>query len=472
MRLFQTTLQVDAALTKEMFKGLLIDWVSENDTLFNLKAIFSDTDTTGDFKIEYGTSDIEVATIIRGSATITGAHLLYRDERAKWAMDFFLIEDVDTVTVTLEVNGFPKYMGKVFIGNEHTGFIRLLLRKKLLIQTQSSFPISDNPISTNEDNIDILATMINGRNNLGLPLVFCTKIPETIAYEIGEERMAQLLCGLAHVVIEAESHHVYKIRELTAGRNPHSGYIGVYFPQRAISKIFRTIEGQTATQLEARIVEKVLEAIAQRTDERIAWADILAEKRKDREVAEFTSTFDNENERLAQQNITLRERVRELEKDLFEMQAERDHYLSVLENDKDCAGNLIAPGDVKEFFDCEQNDLIVTILEQAFTQMNAENRDYELTAALLKANKVKGDGLKILEAVRDIFKDGGQLAFKDFVQLGRVGFERVSDNTHMKFVFKKNPQYTFTLAVSPSDTRYAKNAVSDITKKLSVYKKR
>ena len=58
----------------------------------------------------------------------------------------------------------------------------------------------------------------------------------------------------------------------------------------------------------------------------------------------------------------------------------------------------------------------------------------------------------------------------DFAKLRAVGFEVVSEQNHYKLRFMGNEKYWFTLFKTPSDARSGKNLVSDITKKISIYK--
>lgn len=59
---------------------------------------------------------------------------------------------------------------------------------------------------------------------------------------------------------------------------------------------------------------------------------------------------------------------------------------------------------------------------------------------------------------------------RDFRDLRELGFEISIDNTHYRLTFRENELYKFTLPKTPSDRREGKNSVSDITKRISVYK--
>jgi hypothetical protein len=100
-------------------------------------------------------------------------------------------------------------------------------------------------------------------------------------------------------------------------------------------------------------------------------------------------------------------------------------------------------------------------------------RDYEILSGILQRNKVKGEGLPMLDAIGQAIKAGGdRIGRREFAVLERYGFQTVSDNKHYKLIYKDNPKYQFTIDKTASDVRTVQNTISDITKRLSVYKKR
>ena len=126
---------------------------------------------------------------------------------------------------------------------------------------------------------------------------------------------------------------------------------------------------------------------------------------------------------------------------------------------------------IPEFFEGEQHDLVVSILQKALSNCGTKDtRQKELLTDLLAHNHIIGKGKELFEVVKSIFADGEDLSAKELAELKRVGFEITSENTHYKLVYKGS-KYWFSLAKTTSDkTRSGKNLTSDITKTLSVYK--
>lgn len=99
-----------------------------------------------------------------------------------------------------------------------------------------------------------------------------------------------------------------------------------------------------------------------------------------------------------------------------------------------------------------------------------DSRAYELLEAIIAANPECGNGREILATVKSVLSGGQAPRDSDFAKLRAVGFEVVSEQNHYKLRFMGNEKYWFTLFKTPSDARSGKNLVSDITKKISIYK--
>lgn len=132
--------------------------------------------------------------------------------------------------------------------------------------------------------------------------------------------------------------------------------------------------------------------------------------------------------------------------------------------------NILAKAEVKEFFDGEQHDMLVTVLKEAMDRSGGfDTRRYEILNGLLEQNEYTGNGRETLEVVKRVLSNGEAISKRDIADLERVGFALVNENTHYKFVYRENERYWFSIAKTPSDRRGGKNHASDIIKRLSVY---
>lgn len=132
--------------------------------------------------------------------------------------------------------------------------------------------------------------------------------------------------------------------------------------------------------------------------------------------------------------------------------------------------SIVTKSPVKEFYDGEQHDLLVTVLKEAAMRNGSfDTRQYELINSLLENNEYIGNGREVEEVVKRVLSSGEQINKRDIAELKRVGFDLVSDNPHYKFVYRGNERYWFTVSKSPSDRRSGQNNASDIIKRITVY---
>ncbi|MCD8307593.1 MAG: hypothetical protein LUD51_05155 [Clostridia bacterium] len=176
-------------------------------------------------------------------------------------------------------------------------------------------------------------------------------------------------------------------------------------------------------------------------------------------------------------NTSLEKEVRELKEKVTALSAENSMLLSRASRrksstDAPSADFIIRKGDVPEFYDEEQYDMIISILQNALANCTADTRQKELLEQVLANNPIRGNGKEIFDTVKRVFTSGRRLTAKDASDLSRVGIRIVSDNKHYKLVFKDNSKYMFILSKTPSDhSCTGKNMASEIISRLSVYKK-
>ena len=144
--------------------------------------------------------------------------------------------------------------------------------------------------------------------------------------------------------------------------------------------------------------------------------------------------------------------------------------IEILEHHKNTSTSILNMANIKEFYDYEQHDLIVTILNNALQNYKKDTRAYELLTELIKANPIKGYGKDIFEKIKKIFSCGEAINEKELKELKKIGFIVVSEKNHYKITFKGNEKYLYSISKTPSDVRAGKNLISNIVKSLSIYK--
>ena len=105
-----------------------------------------------------------------------------------------------------------------------------------------------------EDNIDLCASIINGFSKNTLPVVYlsCDKAGRAA---LNPKYMAKRLGGLAHVICESNIETSYKLKDMTFGNNPHTGYIGVFWPGYSQCRKFRLEPYGDTMRLEHEVID-------------------------------------------------------------------------------------------------------------------------------------------------------------------------------------------------------------------------
>lgn len=179
--------------------------------------------------------------------------------------------------------------------------------------------------------------------------------------------------------------------------------------------------------------------------------------------------FFDENETLEDRLKKAKDRIAELTSENLHLKMKHENLQKKMEYNNALVP-LLKKANISEFYEGEQHDLVVTILQKALcTSGTEETRRHELLSALLKENAIIGNGEETFEVIKKIFSDGEEMSPQNITELKRIGIEVVSEKNHYKLVYK-NSKYWFTVSKTPSDKRGGKNLASDITRRLSVYK--
>ena len=181
----------------------------------------------------------------------------------------------------------------------------------------------------------------------------------------------------------------------------------------------------------------------------------------------MVDTFD-ETISLEEQVKRLRSMVSELLEDNRALRSKNEALELALQNGS--SDGILVKAPIEEFYEGEQYDLLVRIINESLLNRNQKYRDFEILQQLAVVNKEKGLGREIFKVVKEVLSDGHAPRESDLARLRSVGFEVVSQSNHYKLKFRGSERYWFSLAKTPSDYRAGKNLVSDITKTLSVYK--
>ena len=335
---------------------------------------------------------------------------------------------------------------------------------------QSKIPLTSLPIEMTDNLIDWIACAYQEQYDDDTPLVFATTYFDSTASEIDESVVARKLSGIAHVVV-CNNEYTRLIKDRAKRKGPFNGAIGIYC-KGGKPRQYRKESVFHGTSLETMIIQEVQRYVTAMVDKNAPTyeslhTDFINEQAK--QNAAMLDEFFNENGSLDEQLKIAKQKISELMQENSNLKSKNAILQDSLKLSR-ISDHIIKPSALTEFFDGEQHDLIVTILQKAFNTCGGKDtRRNELIADLLKENAIIGKGQETFDVVKNVFSNGEEMSAHDISELKRVGFDIVSESPHYKIVYK-NSKYWFTVSKTPSDKRGGKNLVSDITRRLSIYK--
>ena len=336
---------------------------------------------------------------------------------------------------------------------------------------QPTVPITSKPIEPTNELLDWIAAAVKEEYKDELPLVLATTYFDSRAAEIEEYTLSKKLAGFAYVMVcDNEYTHLLKAKAKCSA--PFNGAVCIYC-KGGKPRQFRKENAYLGASLDKQIANEVQRFVTSAVDaEAPTWEALYAEqvRREAKESAALAEEAFDKNEALDEKLKRAEARIASLVQENMALTAKNESLQTALSK-SESVRMIIAPSNIPEFFEGEQHDLIVTILQKALANCGAKDtRQKELIADLLAHNQIIGNGKEMLEVVKAVFANGEDLSSKELAELKRVGFEITSDNTHYKLVYKGS-KYWFSLAKTTSDkNRSGKNLTSDITKTLSIYK--
>lgn len=339
-----------------------------------------------------------------------------------------------------------------------------------LIADDGPIPVAEEPFEIG-DNPYLARDIILGRSSLMLPIVYVSKTHagETILDGVD---LAFKLGGVAHVAIERDRSFSFEVRDLTDGRNPYNGTLGLCVPRRGIVRRFY-LSGRTPTPNE--VLEEIISAVQKYTTGRRSvlaadWSEIqekhasnLRVSLKDQadSVDEYIATFDEE---LKSKDDTIRERddrIKALEAEIENLLGGSVHSLS----------EFIDSNSIRSLYSGEIGDRVLAIVREG---MNDESNLSERTRAIGQAIVSHVSPTDGATRLVDMLKRAGNDTNGSTGRLERIladcGFSGIQDGKHLKMEPESNHVglVSITMALTPSDHRSGKNAVREIRNALGL----
>lgn len=397
------------------------------------------------------------------SVKISAVQLKQTDEKGIWCVDCLITEEnqVKYLLIQLDYTCDDYSVSKP---KPHKPYVIKLFVSAKVCDMDWKFPVDDQLITVNSDNLDDCAAVMNGTSDNQLPVIYISRnyVKKT---EINCKELAERLSGIAHVIVEDKLGIGGKLRQKTNDNNVYGGYIGVYYPHSTVCEKYNHIHYNSRHEMFNQIVNNVQNALVYRSEySEYSWNQVLQLKlrQETKEKDEFFSYFDGEIN-------NYRERIKELNDQLRKKQAIIDQLQERIDRQKQTNSAFYNKGNEPEFFDGEYSDLLRDLLSSALNNKGPDSRSYLLINSLLEQNPKISTAESALDKIQKCIAKNDRMTSILKNELKDLGFKITEEGKHYKLVFH-DPRYTFSMAKSPGDFRDAQNFASDIMKKIDYRK--
>ncbi len=467
MIVFATKIPVKAQMTEQNFIDLCAEWVLDSPHYHGL-IIDYDVYSHKDYEISCDNITCQITCYKNDSAEITAFRLKNIDKASDiWTLDLLFICEDNKKYVSVQNNLDSNSYNPKIPHNHKPNFIKKLMEKDYGLK-ELNFEVKDSFSVCNSENLEVYAEFINGNINKELPMVYVSKDFDT--YKVNYNKLSTWLSGMAYVVIEQDKATSLRLRELTNSKNAHNGYIGIYYPGSNNYQVYSPNDFE-CNSFESNIALTVQQSLINRmSSSEYNWIQIQAMKAKakvihsqnvSQELEDFISYADD-NER------ELKKKIESLQLSNAVLTAQME-AIKAKNND----GGIHLTTDLQDFYIDEQYDFILNLLSEVKNQIRELNvgnfRRHEILNSILENNTQTGEGQRIAEELKRIFKPGFTWNATTKKKIKDLGFT-IEENGHKKIVFHDN-KYMYTVASTPGDTRGIKNLLSEIENGISITKK-
>lgn len=474
MLLYSTILRIQDTLTKEAFLDLIIKWNLESPHDENIIAELREWD--GNRNKRYGNEwlwlDIEE---YRNKNIIAVRFEKKEAGGAVWNTDYIMNFDEMRMAIRLDRSYTEDaLMEDTAFSTPH--FLTLLIDGGYL-KDDNGLAILRDGLPITEDNLDILAKVINGEAKYKLPVVYVSKTvynrdPVNIRW------LCSKLKGVAHILVESDKRLNYLIRTACNDMNEYNGGIGIYFPNGSHRRFcFRAYTGGDRVLLD-KVIRSVLQYVNVQTIPLLyTWpgvnnsllADRLTSQQKERqeaeearekaenEVEEYLGAFDEDMEKYKKQ-------IDELTRANISLQMENQGLRAKLSGTESVP--VLYLGDEDEFFQGEIKEILLDAVNEALKDTPAKTRRADVLNDILISNGYQNIRAERERQIKTMFRDYKSLSGTLRQQLVALGFEITEDGKHYRLAYYGDDRYKTTIAKSGSDWREGKNIALTILRNM------
>ncbi len=501
MLLFSTILDIEKTLTKDSFIKLVLEWNQGSPHESN---VIKGIDWKGERNIRYGNEklwiDIEE---YRNRNIIAVRFEKIEEDGAVWGTDYVMNFQEMKMSIRLDRSYLeealtidPKFSTPHFI---------TLLIERGYVKKDGMLEVLKKPIFIDNNNIQILADIINGETIYRLPIVYISKTYYD-GNPVNVSPLASKLKGVAHVLVQESNCTNNRLKLLCDENNEYYGAVGIYFPRQAMRH--RRYLYRRATGIDNRLLEKVVQVViqysnSQRIETLYTWQGVnnallrdklfcqkeervrVEEERRKAlyELLQLKGNLDKTQEKMQQKAIENAKSEADkildgFEEDMLKLQEQVEQLSRA--NDALTSENyglrskissvdrvpVVFLGDEEEFYSAEIKEMILDAIDDSLKAVSPKTRRYDVLNDILEKNAYEKIREEREKTIKKIFKDYKTLSGVKRQKLKDIGFEITDDGKHYRLTYYGDDRYKTTIAKTGSDWREGKNIAKTILKSM------
>lgn len=488
MLLYSTILDIKDTMTQDDFIQLVIQW---NQSSPHADNIIPNVNWAGERNIRYGGEDLWLDIEEYRNKNIIAARFEKKGaDGAIWNTDYIM--NFDTMKMAIQLDRSYTEDAQMEDLQFSTPFFITMLIDGGYVADDHDLHVLRFPTLIREDNISLLADVINGVSSYSLPVVYVSKTQNN-EEPVNLGLLSGRLKGAAHVFREEDVRLDGQIRIACNDKNAFHGCIGVYFPNGTHRFfMFRNYEGYDSVLLN-KVTNSVFQyMIAQKLPILATWdgvnqsllADKYASQKAERVKAEqakleaqrekqeaqrekqeaqeevelFMDAFDDEKEKD-------RRHIEELSRANISLQMEIQGLRAKLNSSNDAIPALFL-GTEEEFYQGEIREMILDAVAEGIKNTVQGSRRWDVLNDILQSNGYKKISESRERDVKNLFRGYKSMSGAMRQQLQDMGFEITEEGKHYRMTYYGDPRYHTTVAKSGSDVREGKNIAAEIIKSM------
>lgn len=475
MQLFSTTLRIKATMTHDDFIRLIIKWNQDSPHKEN---VIPEMHWSGERNIKFGDDKLWLRIEeYRNKNIIASRYRKVEDDGTSWDTDYVMNFDEHRLTIEL-YRSFNEESIQMYREYSAPYFIKAIIEAGF-VEDDGNLSVSWKPQLIEDEDIDMLADIINRKVSYKMPVVYVSKKRDDTD-PVDVWKLATKLKGIAHVLVEKSNRQDYRLRELCSDQNEYHGTIGIYYPSSTQNhKEF--FSRQAYYGYNDFLMGKVIKNVMKYNNSKIidplyTWQGVMNSLLTDRytsqreekvaalsQASEARALVDATDEEIKEYQRQIDELTKENKSLSAENQALRAGYEAKERDDEP----LLYSGEEEEFYEDEIREMILYTLEKVASGLQKHNcRRRDILENVIGNNEYKRTVHQKHEEVKRILKGYTKVTPRMKKDLEKLGFSLTEEGKHYKMTYG-NGRYTTSLAKTPSDGRHSGgNIASDIANQM------